>query len=81
MTTKPLADTFLARDPGHLWLAHDRRSWQHIRDPRVVRQRPNTNLARRPRRRDEDLPRAMRQNGRCAIHPSPRRPRVVANMS
>src|SRR6266851_7214058 len=65
--TKSLADAFLARDLDHIWLAHDRRSGQHIRDPLIVRQRPNTNLARRARRRDEDLPRAMRQNGRCAI--------------
>jgi len=76
MTRKPLADAFLARDHDHLWLAHDRRSRQHKRDPRVVRQGPNTDLARRARRRDEDLPRAMRQNGRCApiplsVPPSP----------
>ena len=76
---QPPADALLARDPDHFWLAHDRRSRKHQRNPLILHQRPNTNLARRPRRRDEDLPRAMRQNWRYAsspqlTHPWPRTP-------
>jgi transcription initiation factor TFIIH subunit 2 len=63
---QPPADAFLARDPDHLWLPHDRRSRKHKRNPLILHQRSNTDLTRRARRRDEDLPRAMRQNRRYA---------------
>lgn len=60
------ANAFLTRIPDHLWLAHDRRSREHIRNALIMRQRPHTDLARRARRRNEDLSRTMRQNRRYA---------------
>ncbi len=63
------ADAFLAGDPGHLWLAYHRRPRKHIRNPLIMPQGSNTDLASRALCRNENLSRTVRQNRRYASSP------------